>query len=100
MGAQRRNFGGIAHGQVTVAAPGTAEQLPDQRLPNSVGVVITALPDNAGNVYVGNGDVDSTNGDVLTADTSISLTVDNTNKVFIDADNAGEGVSWIAEVDA
>lgn len=96
------NYPTVATGQDTVSSPGTAEPLNGGTalaLPAGASISITALPDNTGNVYVGNDGVDSTNGDVLTADTSVALRVTDASNVYIDADNAGEGVSWITEAD-
>lgn len=100
--SRQGNWPAIEHGQDTVTAAGTAEQLnggTSIAIPDGAELVVTALPNNTGNVYVGDSDVDSTNGDVLTPDTSLSLPVTDVNIVYIDVDNDGEGVSWIVEVE-
>jgi len=84
-------------GQKTVAAAGTAEALGSGQVHGAM--MIKALTDNAGNVYVGNdgaGDVTSSNGLELAAgDVMILDTVSNLSALVVDADNNGEGVSWI-----
>lgn len=96
------NWPNLETGQDTVATAGTAVQLNGGTslvVPDGASVSVTALPSNAGNIYVGDSTVDSATGDVLTADTSVSPPVTDVASIYIDADNAGEGVSWITEVD-
>jgi hypothetical protein len=78
--------------QVTVAAAGTAEQLPDQ---SCKAVSIAALPTNTGYVYLGDSGVDSTNGRVLAAGDAIDVAIDNLNRLYVDADVNGEGISYL-----
>lgn len=84
---------GIATGQVTVSTPGTAVQFPAQACK---GVSIAALPGNAGKVYLGTSTVDSATGRILQAGEVIYLVIDNLNRLWIDADNTGEGISFLA----
>ena len=91
----------IETGQDTVDSPGSAVQLNGGEslpIPDVATVSVSALPDNDGNIYVGDSTVDSNTGDVLTPDTSVSLSVPDVSAIHIDADNAGQGVSWIVEV--
>lgn len=97
------NWPDIETGQDTVSTTGTPVQLnggTSLSVPDGATVSVTALPDNAGNIYVGDSTVDSSTGDVLTADSSLSIPVTDVSSIYIDADNAGEGVSWITEVEA
>lgn len=100
--ANQSNWPNIETGQDTVTNAGSPVQLNDGNslpVPNGATVSVTALPGNAGNVYVGDSSVDASTGDVLTADSSLSIPVTDVSSIYIDADNAGEGVSWIVEVD-
>ena len=80
----------------TVTNPGTAEALgADQPIRS---VVIKALKSNTGIIYVGNEDVDSTNGLELESGESVPFDIDNLNKFWLDveAGHGGEGVSYAA----
>lgn len=91
----------LEHGQDSVAAAGTAEALNGGMTVTTASggeVALRADSDNAGSIYVGDSDVDSSNGFVLGAGESVALNVADVSDVFIDADNVGEGVSWIVEV--
>lgn len=91
----------IQHGQDSVSTAGTAEALNGGTTVTTGAngeLAIRADSGNAGNIYVGDSDVDSSNGFVLGAGESISLPVADVADVHIDADNNGEGVSWIVEV--
>lgn len=87
----------ILNGRETVAVAGTAEPLATTSTP-IISVTVKALAGNTGMVYVGNEDVDNSNGFVLDAGEPVSIDIDNLSKVYIDVDVAGEGVSWIALV--
>jgi len=89
----------LNHGQNTVAAAGTEEALGgDVAILAGQRVLIKALHGNTGAIYVGDSVVDSTDGFVLFPGESVSLAVTNLNIPYIDADNSGEGVSYIVEV--
>lgn len=90
----------IEHGQDSVSTAGTNEPLNGGTTISTAAngeLAIRADSGNAGNIYVGDSDVDSTNGFVLAAGESVSLPVADVADVHIDADNNGEGVSWIVE---
>ncbi|TEU00356.1 MAG: hypothetical protein E3J29_01935 [Dehalococcoidia bacterium] len=82
----------IANGQKTVTNHGTAEQLPSAAC---VAATIKALPGNSGNIYLGDSGVDSSNGHVLAPGDAFNVAIDNLNRFYIDADNDGEGVSYL-----
>ena len=84
----------IYNGKKTITTAGTAEALASSTAVKSV--VIKALYSNTGKVYVGNSSVSSSNGVELEAGDAIGIDIDNLNKIYIDADNDGEGVSYIA----
>lgn len=98
--AQLPPKGSWDHDQKTVTTPGTAEQLPSMDVPAGYKLVVEALPTNAGNIFLGNSqaNAESTSKRVTKKpDTHISLQVDNANKVWVDAANAGEGVQFFVE---
>jgi len=84
-------------GQKTIAANGTAEALGSGQVHGAL--MVKALNGNAGDVYIGNdgaGDVTNANGLELAAgDVVIFDTISNLGALMLDADNNGEGVSWI-----
>jgi hypothetical protein len=84
-------------GQKTVTAAGTAEALGSGQVHGAI--IIKALVGNAGNVYIGNdgaGDVSSANGFELQPGEVVILDhLANLSNLVVDADNNGEGVSWI-----
>lgn len=85
----------VVTAQVTVPVPGEAVQLPDNPCRS---VSIAALPGNAGNVYVGDSGVTSANGRTLAARDGVDMAIDNTNKLWVDAAQADEGISFLAVV--
>ena len=84
----------IYNGKKTVTTAGTAEALASSTAVKSV--VIKALYSNTGKVYVGNSSVSSANGIELEAGDAIGIDIDDLSKIYIDVDNNGEGVSYIA----
>jgi len=84
----------LNHGSQDVATAGTSEQLPDQTCKE---VTIIAKENNTGNIYIGGSTVSSTSyGAKLSTLDSITLSISNTNLIYIDSDNNGEGVTYIA----
>lgn len=79
---------------LSVPTPGTRVQLPNISC-REVTIIGRAL--NAGNVYIGGNNVSSSvYGAELAAKDSITLTVTNADLIYIDADNAEEGISYVA----
>jgi len=97
------NWGSIEHGQDSVATAGTSVQ-PNGgtsiSIPDGSALVVRANGTNSGNIYVGDSDVSSSNGFELGAGESLSIQTTDVNNIHIDADNNGEGVSWIVEVES
>ena len=85
----------VATGRVTVTAAGTAEQLPTVTVDGEL--TITALSGNAGTVYVGDSTVDATSGDPLQPGQSITVSINNADGLYVDADNGGDTISYLAE---
>jgi hypothetical protein len=87
----------IVTGQETVGTPGTAEALNGGTgisVPDGQSVAVIALPDNSGSVFVGDSTVDSSSGVELVGGAGVEFDVDDVSKVFVDALNANDGVSW------
>lgn len=80
---------------------GSCFTCPERGVADSITALIGALHElpragNAGNIYVGGSNVSSANGFVLAAgEETPPLNVDNLTDVYIDADNNGEGISYI-----
>ncbi len=89
------------HGQKNVTSAGTAEQLPDVTVPDGCQLTIIAKPGNAGTIYLGKSKADAesvTNRfDGLVAGLAASLKIDNANKVWVNASDDGDGVSYLVE---
>lgn len=88
----------------TVTTAGTGERITATSTPCQY-VIISALPDNTGTVFVGGSDVDkdTMNGIPLTnpADSdgikvpsSIIIPIDDLNKLYVDVTASGEGISY------
>ena len=87
-------IGPVIHGQKTVAAAGTPEQLRGAQ-PLESGVTVKALTDNTGTVYVGSNTVSSANGFTLEADEQIFIEISDTKHIWLDVSVNGEGVSYL-----
>lgn len=89
------------HGQVDVAAAGTAEQLPDVTIPDGFYISIIAKPGNTDTIYLGKSKADAESAtdrfDGLAAGLAHALRVTNANLVWVDAAEDGEGISWSVE---
>ena len=88
----------FAHGVKAVTTAGTAEQLPDQSVPDGFAVTIRGHPDNEGYMYIGNSKSDAE--DHITPvgpDDVYSLKVKNVNAIWVDAQYSGEKVIWVVE---
>jgi len=81
------------NGVVTVANAGTRVQF---SAPACVGVSIKAAPDNAGVLYLGGSTVSSANGRVIEAGGVLNLAIDNLNRLYVDAANDGDKLSYLA----
>jgi len=95
------NQSNFATGQTTVPTAGTAQNLAAQAIPNAFSVVIMALPGNQKNVYIGNSKTAAQahgSAFVLGPGLFVRYYITNTNLVWIDTDNNGEGVSWTVEI--
>ena len=75
----------------SVTTAGTAEPLSDAPV-GFTEVLIQAEFGNTGNVFIGNSDVDSTNGIVLIQGATIEIQGGDLNTIYIDSANNGDGV--------
>jgi hypothetical protein len=85
---------GINHGLVHVDIAGTQTQLPSRICKE---VLIVAKKSNNGSIFLGGAGVSSVNyGIELKSGDSVSLSVNNTNLIYINASVSGEGISYVA----
>jgi len=87
----------IVDGSKDVVTPGTAVQLSATSVP--IGrVVVTSKEENTGLVVIGDSTVVAAQatrrGTPLTPLSTMDLTVDDLNKIYIDAEKAGDGVTF------
>jgi hypothetical protein len=88
-------------GQVNVAAPGTAQQLPAQAIPNGFTIYIRAKPTNSGNIYIGNSQANAQNhavAEILEPGAFLTYGITNADLIWVDADDATDGILWTSEV--
>jgi hypothetical protein len=91
------NLSSWDHGHKTVAAAGTAEQMTAMDVPNGIYLTIRALIGNVGNVYIGNSKANAEDANkqlTLQPGESSSFKADDTDLIWIDADNNGEGIEY------
>jgi hypothetical protein len=96
------NRSSFTTGQKIVTAAGTAEQLPDVKIPDGFFAIMMADPKNTGYIYPGETkDIAEYNAanDIfrLEAGDSIPLHITNLNLIWCDASVSGEGVSFYVE---
>lgn len=91
---QQIGSGSLKGAHLTVVDAGARVQLPNYPCRE---VTIIGLSSNTGSIYVGGNDVSSTVfGAELSAKDSITLAVNNTSLIWIDASVSLEGVSYVA----
>ena len=86
--------------QVPVPSPGTAVQLSTQAVPDGFQIFVRALVANSGTIYVGPDAATAQNhakATPLEPGAFIELALKNVNAIWIDADDATDGVSWTVE---
>lgn len=86
----------FTHGQNTDIDSGAAEQVVAASNPAAQGVLVKAMPNNTGTIYIGIVGVTTVTGFPLEAGESITLPVDNANKVYAIADIDNQAVAWVA----
>ena len=84
--------------QSVVSTPGTPTEVVSTV--KTYLLVIRSHTTNTGNVYIGGTGVTTATGYIMGAGEALVMQIDNLKKsVWVDADVAGEGVSWMALVD-
>jgi len=82
----------VDSGVATVTTAGTAVQLANVACRS---ISIRAHDVNVGLIYVGPSDVAAANGRQLSPGESVDLAIDNANRLYIDAAEDGDGVSYL-----
>jgi len=89
------NRSSITTGEKTVTVAGVAEQLPDVEVPEGFAVSIIAKYTNVGRIFYGGtkleAEAHTANLDVEDYET---FYVTNLNKIWVDAENDGEGINY------
>jgi hypothetical protein len=87
---------GVGSDRVAHTSLSGPTQLPDH--PQMCGVTVRAILANVDVIYVGGADVTAANGFELAPGEAISLDVANSNAIYIDAPNQGDGVClvWVS----
>lgn len=91
----------FAVNQATVTVPGTAVQLQNQAVPNGFTIFLRAKKTNSGNIYVGPDAVTAENhakAVILEPGAFLTYALTNVDAIFIDADDANDGVMWTVEI--
>jgi hypothetical protein len=82
----------VNHALVTVTTSGTRVQFASN---TAKSIVVKALVGNTGTIYVGGSTVAASNGFPLAAGDTVSLDINNTNVVWIDASVNSQSVAWM-----
>ena len=88
-------------GKKTVAALGVGEQLPSVAVPSGYYVLLKALKDNTDKINVAESKAsseDDDNSHELQPSDTLTLKVTNVDKIWVDADVNGEGLTWAVEI--
>jgi len=82
----------FGHGEQDVTTAGTAEQLATQDCRE---ITILAKDGNSGKIFVGDSTVSASSfGAFLRSGDSVTIAVENTDMIYIDAENNNEGVRY------
>jgi len=89
------------HDRVIVAEPTNPVQIKPLFIPPGYELVIRALPDNTGYIFIGRTKelvLNDTRRIALTKNTGTELKINNANLVWVDAEVAGEGIDYWVEL--
>lgn len=86
----------FSHGQNSDIDSGANEQIVVAPNPAASGVLVKALTSNTGTIYIGGSGVSSANGFPLEAGDSVTIPVDDANKVYAIASIDNQALAWIA----
>lgn len=84
------------HGQNTDIDSGADEQIVVATNAATRGVVIKAMPENTGIIYIGLSGVTSTTGFPLEAGETVTIPVDDADKIYALASIDNQALAWIA----
>ena len=85
---------------VGVAVPGTAEQVASHRVPEGMVIGVTARDNNTGNMYIAETQVraqTAANRKRLSPGQSTTLYIDDTNRIWVDSDNANDRLEIVPQ---
>ena len=76
---------------VGITAPGTAEQVAQHYVPDGIAVIVTARITNTDNMYVAMSQAAAQSGarEVFARGRSAEFWIDDTSRLWVDADNTG-----------
>jgi len=79
-----------------VSSPGTAEQLTSHYIPDGLAVTVTARANNSGFMYVAfsQSDAQGTNRKLLMQGQSFELRIDDTSRIWYDADDTASRLEF------
>lgn len=100
--AEHSNKTSWTHGQLNIAAAGTAQQMPNVEIPDGFFLMVQAKPLNLGNIHAGNikaNAEDHTVAKTIQSNEVLRLRVENANLVWLDTDNNGEGIEYTVEAE-
>ena len=85
-----------------ITVPGTAEQVDAYAIPDGLDVTLTARRSNSQNIYLGDTAANAigTNRKVLVPGASTVLSIDDTNRLWFDADSAADRLEITVQRDA
>jgi hypothetical protein len=88
--------GTVGADRAAVTTPGTPTRLPAHA--GIYGLTLRAMPGNQGLIYIGGPTVTFLSGFPLAAGEAMSLDVNNSNAVYLDAQDAGDAVAlvWVS----
>lgn len=89
------NRNSLTTGKKTVTTAGAAVKLPDIAVPEGFEATVTAKHGNLGRIYIGGTEAEAeARTTSLGRDDVFHEYLTNLNKVWIDADNSGEGIDY------
>ena len=90
------NRSSLTTGEKAVGSAGTAEQLPDVKVPEGFEATITAKPTNTQRIYFGGSKAEAeAHTASLAADEVFHEALTNLNVIWIDAEVSGEGIDYV-----
>ena len=85
---------------VGISSPGTAEQVTQYIVPEGMAIGVTARRSNTGNMYVADSQTNAqtaANRKNLIPGQSTTLYLDDTSKIWVDADNSSDRIEIVVQ---